>query len=84
MSRHLTELASALREHAHPMGVLGPQNVLKQQLYQAAVELEYQVITVRPCKGVPSVHDNRGRSRKLTRRERLALWLLRGKTEIRP
>lgn len=84
MSRHLTELAKALREHAAPLGYLSGQGVLKQQLYQAADELEKQAVTVTRDGDGKHVVAGAFAVRVLTRRERLALWLLRGKTEVRP
>lgn len=85
MGRHETELVSWLRNHAAGLSYLGSNSVLKQQLHEAAGAIEGSQVMVAKLGwnhvGISAPGHN---WRRLTWRERLALWLLRGETEVRP
>jgi len=57
---------------------------VKHTLLEASQTLDRNAVTLhKSSKGV-FVMNARGKSRFITVRERIAVWLLRGKTEIRP
>lgn len=86
MGRRETELVGWLRNHANGLSYLGPNGVLKQQLHEAAALIEEDDVHVEIIGHDVCICSARGpkHTRVLTWRERLAMWLLRGETEIRP
>lgn len=90
MKNYLSNLASMLQGIA---GVISdgervqkecPEN-LKSALLEASHALDGQSVRVNyPLKGRPEIVNARGASRVLTIRERLAIRMLGGRTEIRP
>lgn len=89
MKNYLSNLASKLQ------GIAGcisdgervqqecPTN-LKSALLEASFELDKQEVRVKyPTHGTPEIVDARGGHRPLTKRERLAIFILNGRTEIR-
>ncbi len=88
MGRHETELVAWLRRHAAGLSYLSTSGVLKQQLHEAASAIEgLEVKVERDADGkwvIGRMAPQGWLWRHLTRREQLAIWLLRGETEIRP
>jgi len=88
MGRHADELVSWLRNHAAGLSYLGANSVLKQQLHEAASAIEgLEVKVEQDARGkwvIGRMSPQGWLWRFLTWRERLALWLLHGETEIRP
>ncbi len=83
MSKHysyLSELASWLQGEARQRSYDGPDAQLKHQLREASHALDCEAVKI--SGGV--IRNARGSKRNLTPRERLAIWLLGGKTEVRP
>lgn len=58
-----------------------PEARAKFLLREAAHEITRHRVRV---VGGKAIADTQGRERKLTLRERLAIWLLEGRTEVRP
>ena len=56
----------------------------KHTLIEAAHRLDWHTCYAKHSKNGFVVANARGKFRKLTMRERLAIWLLRGKLEVRP
>ncbi|MDK1334213.1 hypothetical protein QMS67_05155 [Cronobacter turicensis] len=90
MKNHLSNLASMLQGIA---GVIsGGERVqkecpehLKYALLEASHALDGQSVRVNyPPKGKPEIINARGAHRELTIRERIAIRILGGRTEIRP
>lgn len=90
MKNYLSNLASKLQGIA---GVISDGErvqtecppYLKSMLLEAAFELDQQAVRVNyPPHGKPEIVNARGGHRQLTIRERIAIRLLGGKTEIRP
>ncbi|MDW2743372.1 hypothetical protein [Atlantibacter subterraneus] len=90
MKNYLSNLASLLQGIA---GVISdrekvqkecPEN-LKSALLEASHALDGQSVRVNyPPNGKPEIVNARGKHRQLTLRERIAVRILGGKTEIRP
>lgn len=83
MGRHEQELVVRLRRHAAGLRYHGADSLLKVDLYESARALENQQVSVDRVEKTWMVRSACA-SRPITWRERLALWLLRGATEIRP
>ena len=60
------------------------QAAAKHVLIEASNILDSHAIRVHPKRDGMLMVNARGKSRFMTLRERLAMWLLRGKLEIRP
>lgn len=56
----------------------------KHTLREAAHFIDSQIVRLHKKRDGLLAINARGKSRFLTMRERLAVWLLRGKTEVRP
>lgn len=85
MSRHHDELVAWLGGYASLLPYNGKDAVLKAQLYEASSAIRANNVSIAPAAaGRGLVVFGANGSRRLTWRERLALWLLDGKTEIRP
>lgn len=86
MGRHARDLVIWMRNYANGLSYLGSNGMLKQQLYEAASLIEEDDVHVEIIGHDVCICSARGptHSRVLTWRERLAMWLLRGETEIRP
>lgn len=85
MARQHDELVAWLSGHARQLSYNGKDAVLKMQLHEACTAIRAHNVSVAPAvRGGGLVVFGANGSRRLTRRERLALWLLKGKTEIRP
>ena len=56
----------------------------KHTLIEAAMHLDKHAVRVHRKSDGMLIINARGKSRFMTMRERLAMWLLRGKLEIRP
>ncbi|HFI1946170.1 TPA: hypothetical protein ACPZRO_002731 [Yersinia enterocolitica] len=90
MKNYLSNLGSLLQGIA---GVISdgekiqkecPEN-LKSALLEASHALDSQSVRVNyPTNGKPEIVNARGKHRQLTLRERIAIHILGGKTEIRP
>lgn len=72
-------IASCLSYNALPH-----EGEAKHTLIEAAHRLDWHACYAKHSKNGFVVANARGKFRRLTVRERLALWLLRGKLEIRP
>lgn len=90
MKNYLSELGSKLQGIA---GVISDgekvqiecPEYLKSALLEASHALDSQSVRVNyPPTGRPEIVNARGKSRKLTLLERIAIRLLSGRTEIRP
>ncbi len=90
MKNYLSALASKLQGIA---GVISDgervqtecPEYMKSALLEASFELDKQFVRINyPPKGKPEIVDARGAHRQLTKRERLAIFILCGRTEIRP
>lgn len=57
---------------------------VKHTLIEASQALDHNAVSVHKTSNGIFVMNARGKSRFITVRERVAIWLLRGKTEIRP
>jgi len=86
MSKHLSELASKCQGVARCLTYNDdtPQSDAKKTLLAASHALDGESIRVHKKRDGLLIVNARGKSRFLTIRERLAVWLLRGKTEVRP
>ena len=73
------ELARAVSYHDHE-----PIGAIKHTLREAAYFIDSQCIRVHRKRDGLLMITARGKARFMTWRERLAYWLLRNKTEIRP
>lgn len=82
MKNYLSNLASMLQGIA---GVISDDAHLKSALLEASHALDGQSVRVNyPPNGKPEIVNARGHHRPLTFRERVAIRLLGGRTEIRP
>jgi len=85
VDRNARELVDWLRNYAASLRYHSDQGILKQQLHEAATLISKgQVIIKREGRHMVIGAAGQPGWRRLTWRERLALWLLRDKTEIRP
>lgn len=83
MSQHFTylsELASWMQSKSRQLSYDGRDGPLKHQLREASHALNGEAVKV--SNGV--IRNARGSKRKLTLRERTAIWILDGRTEVRP
>lgn len=84
MKNYLSDLASLLQGMAGTIPDAQPGN-LKRTLQEASRALDSQSVRVNyPPLGKPEIVSARGNHRQLTLRERLAIRILGGRTEIRP
>lgn len=83
-NKHLSILASKLQGHARFRNFDGADGDLKRDLLAASHVLDSQSVEVYKKTDGEMIKDARGKVRFLTLRERLARWLLKGETEIRP
>lgn len=84
MKNYLSDLASLLQGMAGAIPDAQPGN-LKSTLQEASRALDSQSVRVNyPPHGKPEIVSARGNHRQLTLRERLAIRILGGRTEIRP
>lgn len=84
MDRNDRELVDWLRTYAAGLRYNSPDGVLKQQLHSAATTIAKAQVTIMHLNGQHLIGAPGQEWRQLTWRERLALWLLQDKTEIRP
>lgn len=86
MNKHLSELATKCQGVAQCLSYNDDdhQAAAKHLLLEASHALDSQAVSTRKVLIGLVVVNARGKRRLLTRRERLAVWLLRGKTEVRP
>ena len=83
---HLSDLASKCQGVAHCLTYNDDkhQSDAKQLLIEAAHALDGQSIRMHKKRDGLLIINARGKCRFLTLRERFAVWILRGNTEIRP
>jgi len=86
MSKRLSELASKCQGVARCLSFNDDdhQAAAKHALLAASHALDGQSIRIHKKRDGLLIVNARGKCRFLTIRERLAVWLLRGKTEVRP
>lgn len=84
--RYLADLGSKCQEAAGCLSFNeGPdEDRAKRLLLEASHALDSECIRYTPKKDGLLMSNARGKCRFMTWRERLACWLLKGKTEIRP
>ncbi len=83
-SKYLSDLASSLAGHAQCLSYDGVDGSLKRHLREASHALDSNSIRVHKKTDGLLLTNARGKSRLMTLRERIAYWMLRGHTEIRP
>lgn len=86
MSEFESKLASQCQGVASCLSYNGKhqEGEAKHTLIEAAMCLDKHSVRVHKKKDGLLIINARGKSRFMTIRERLAMWLLKGKTEIRP
>ncbi len=84
--KYESKLASQCQGIAHNLSYSGsnPEAQAKHTLQEASHVLDGHAIRVHKKKDGLLLINARGKARFMTWRERLAYWLLKGKTEIRP
>lgn len=86
MSKYESKLASRCKGVAQLLSYNSgtSEGVAKHLLLEAAHILDSHAVRIHQKNDGLLLINARGKSRYMTMRERLAVWLLRGKTEIRP
>ncbi|HBZ8061210.1 TPA: hypothetical protein MM161_004889 [Klebsiella pneumoniae] len=83
--KHASNLANALAGHACAISFAqGDAPCLKTTLLEASHHIDTNCVQVTPKKDGLLIRTLRGEARYMNWRERIAYWLLRGKTEIHP
>lgn len=85
-SKYLSNLASQCQGLARNLSYNDGDLIgsVKHTLIEASQALDHNAVSVHKTSNGIFVMNARGKSRFITVRERVAIWLLRGKTEIRP
>lgn len=84
--RHASELADRCAGLARGLSYNedSTQSTMKHTLRECSYFIDSQIVRLHKKRDGVLAINARGKSRFLTWRERIALWLLRGKLEIRP
>ena len=85
-SKYLSELASQCQGLARNLSYNDGDLIgsVKHSLIEASQALDHNSVSTQKKSDGLLIINARGKCRFLTIRERIAIWLLRGKTEIRP
>lgn len=85
-SKYLSELASQCQGLARNLSYNDGDLIgsVKHSLIEAAQALDRNSVSIHKKSDGLLIINARGKCRFLTTRERIAIWFLRGKTEIRP
>ena len=82
--QYLSTLATKCQGIAGTLSYDADEDATKRALHDASHALDSESVRVYRFEGVMHIENARGKRRWMTFRERLAMWLLRGRTEIRP